>query len=66
GLSGVGTTADTRVAGLNADEYLTQSIKSPNAFVVPDFFADLMPATFGQTLSEQEIADIVAYLISLP
>ena len=66
GLSGVGTTAETRVAGLNADEYLTQSIKSPNAFVVPDFFADLMPATFGQTLSEQEIADIVAYLISLP
>ena len=66
GLSGVGTTAETRVAGLNADEYLTQSIKSPNAFVVPDFFADLMPTTFGQTLSEQEIADIVAYLISLP
>lgn len=66
GLSGVGTTAETRVAGQTADEYLTVSIVSPNEFVGADYFPNLMPATFGQTLSEQEIADIVAYLISLP
>ena len=66
GLSGVGVTAETRVADQTADEYLTKAVVSPNDFVVPDFFPGLMPPTFGQTLSEQEVSDIVAYLKTLP
>ncbi len=29
-------------------------------------FPGIMPGNFGQSLSEQEVADLVAYLISLP
>ena len=65
GLSGVGSAAETRVAGLTANEYLTASIVAPGDFVVPEY-SNIMPATFGDTLSEQEIADLVAYLVSLP
>lgn len=66
GLSGIGTLAETRVDGQAADEYLTKAIVSPNAFVVTDYFPDLMPTTFGQSLSDQEVSDLVAYLVSLP
>ena len=65
GLSGMGATAETRVDGQTADEYLTTAIVSPNEFIV-DGFSGIMPATFGDSLSEQEIADVVAYLVSLP
>ena len=65
GLSGVGVRAETRVDGQTAEEYLTTSIKSPNDFIVPDF-PGIMPGTFASSMSEAEIADIVAYLISLP
>ena len=65
GLSGVGVRAETRVDGQSADEYLTTSIISPNDFLVPDF-PGIMPGNFGSSMSEAEIADLVAYLISLP
>lgn len=65
GLSGIGATAETRVDGQSADEYLTAAIVSPNDFIV-DGFTGIMPATFGDSLSEQEIADVVSYLVSLP
>jgi len=65
GLSGVGVRAETRVDGQSADEYLTTSIKSPNDFLVPDF-PGIMPGNFGSSMSETEISDLVAYLISIP
>jgi mono/diheme cytochrome c family protein len=65
GLSGVGVRAETRVDGQSALEYLTTSIISPSEFIVPDF-PGIMPGNFGTSLSEAEIADLVAYLISLP
>jgi len=65
GLSGVGVRAETRVDGQSADEYLTTSIISPIEFLVPDF-PGIMPGNFGSAMSEAEIADLVAYLVSLP
>ena len=66
GLSGLGDRAGTRVDGKTDVEYVTQSISSPNAFIVPDFFPDLMPTTFSSSMTEAEIADVVAYLLQLP
>jgi|TARA_B110000263_G_C15168606_1_gene445824 cytochrome c2 len=65
GLSDVGATAATRVDGESADEYLTHAIVAPNDFLV-DGYPGIMPLTFGDSLSKQEIADLVAYLVSLP
>ena len=45
---------------------MTDAIVSPNDFIGEGFSPGLMPGTFGETLSEQDVADLVAYLISLP
>lgn len=62
-LDGIATTAATRVAGLDAEAYLRQSIEQPQAFVVPKF-QPVMPA-LRPNLSDQEYADLIAYLMTL-
>lgn len=70
-LNQVGTVAETRVPGQSAEDYIHTSIVDPNAFIVPDCppgpcaSPSVMPSTFGETLSPGEIADLVAYLLSL-
>ncbi|MCH8088509.1 MAG: c-type cytochrome [Chloroflexi bacterium] len=63
-LQGIATRAETRVPGLSAGEYITQSILDPNAFVVDGFPPSLMPQNFSETLTTQDIADVVAFLLS--
>jgi cytochrome c len=65
GLKGVAARAATRKPGYTAIQYLHESIVAPNAFVVPGFSAGIMPQTFAQTLTPQQIADLIAYLLSL-
>ena len=64
GLAGVYARARTRVSGLSADEYITQSIREPGAFVV-DGFTNLMPPFPPSNLSDQEVQHIIAYLRTL-
>ncbi|MBZ0276612.1 MAG: DUF3179 domain-containing protein [Anaerolineae bacterium] len=65
GLLNVSTRAETRVAGLSAYDYIHTSIVDPGAFVVPDFPDGLMPRNWAQIYSEQQINDIIAYLLTL-
>jgi mono/diheme cytochrome c family protein len=60
---GMGKRAATRIEGMSAADYLHQSIVEPDAFVV-DGFTNIMPATFGETMSDQEISDLIAYLLT--
>src|SRR3989304_872699 len=66
---GVATRAATRVAGLTAEEYIRQSILDPNAYVVEGFADEngesVMPNNFGETLSEEQISDLAAFLLTL-
>jgi cytochrome c2 len=64
-LKGVADRAGTRKPGMSADDYLHESIKAPNAFVVPGFPPNNMPPNFAQTFSPQQIEDLVAYLKTL-
>jgi cytochrome c oxidase subunit 2 len=49
-----------------ADEaYLVESIVNPSAKIVDGFQDNVMPKTFGTTLSQSQINDIVAYIESL-
>jgi sulfur-oxidizing protein SoxX len=64
-LAGVASRAGSRVSGESAEEYLRQSIVNPNAFVVDGFSEGLMPAGFGDELSDQQLSDLVAYLLTL-
>ncbi|MCS6844586.1 MAG: cytochrome b N-terminal domain-containing protein [Caldilineales bacterium] len=64
-LAGVATRAETAVPGLTAEEYLRQSIVEPNAHVVEGYPPNQMPPTFAETLTEQQISDLVAFLMTL-
>ncbi len=55
--------AATRVEGLSAEEYIHQSIVEPNAHVVEGYMAGIMPQTFAQQMSEEEINGLVAWLL---
>ncbi|GEM_PF-3298815 len=46
--------------------YIHTSIISPSEFVVPGFPDLLMPQIYEQVLSEQQINDLIAYLLVLP
>ncbi|MGZ4463284.1 MAG: c-type cytochrome, partial [Gaiellaceae bacterium] len=69
--AGSSGTAGPNLAHLAADatranrgslaKYTQESIVDPGAYIAPGF-QNLMPATFGQTLKSQQIADLVAFL----
>lgn len=68
---GIGTRAETRFtqpdytgAATTAEQYLFESIVHPEAYLVPNF-QPLMPKTYGQTLTDQDTADLIAYLLTL-
>lgn len=57
--------SDPSQPGEAAERYIYNSIIHPNDFVVPDFPENLMPQVYQDLFSEQEIYDIIAYLMSL-
>ena len=63
--AGVAGRAGTYVAGKTAEDYLHESIVTPDAHVVEGFTAGVMYQNYANELSEQEIADLVAYLMTL-
>jgi L-cysteine S-thiosulfotransferase len=63
-LQGIASRAATRVPGESADQYIRTSITDPNAFVVPDFPQGVMPS-FKTVLSDTQLNDLVAYLMTL-
>ena len=63
GLAGVGDRAGSRVDGLSVDEYLEQSLREPDAFIVDGFTPGLMPN--WEKLGDDSIDALVTYLKTL-
>jgi mono/diheme cytochrome c family protein len=68
---GIGERAGQRVAQSDysgeaetAGQYLLESIVNPYAYVVEGFDASLMPRDYGERLTAQEAADLIAYMLS--
>lgn len=57
--------ADAQKAGQALKAYVEQSIVDPNAYVVPGFPKGVMPPDFKTTLSAQQIADVIAYIVAV-
>jgi mono/diheme cytochrome c family protein len=57
--------ASNRVPGESPALYIHDSIVNPGAYVVPNFPNGVMPQDFGQRLSTEDLADLVAYLLTL-
>ena len=64
-LAAVASRAGERVPDLPSGEYLRESIVSPNAYVVEGFSPDVMYQQYAQVLSDKEITDLVAFLMTL-
>jgi len=64
-LDGLATRAGTTVSGLTAEEYIRQSILDPSAYIVEGFQDGVMPRNFGEILSEAELNDLIAFLMTL-
>lgn len=65
GLLNVADRAAERKPGMSAVEYLHESIVEPSAYVVEGFVPGMMPDVYDVAFTEEEINDIVAYLMSL-
>jgi mono/diheme cytochrome c family protein len=63
-LNGIGTRAAERKPGLDAAAYIRESIRQPQAFITPGY-APLMPAYTEGQLSDQEVNQIIEYLLTL-
>ncbi|GAB4571378.1 MAG: cytochrome c oxidase subunit II [Anaerolineae bacterium] len=60
---GIGERAGSMVDGLSAEEYVVESIINPCAFVVEGYTC-VMPQNYGDQLSPQDLADLVAFILS--
>lgn len=68
GLWNVAVRAETRVEGQTAVEYIRNSILHPNDFIAPGdpaFPPGLMPQDYEEVLTEEQINDLIAYLLTL-
>ena len=50
---------------MSAENYICQSILDPGAFLVPGFSDGVMTQNFRETLNDQQLADVIAYLLTL-
>ena len=68
GLQHVSQWAAENITDQTPEEYLYESIVAPNAYIVPadpPYPANLMPQTYAQLFTEQQLQDLVAYLMTL-
>ena len=63
-LTGYGTLAGTRVAGQSAHEYTFYAITEPGQYLAENF-GNVMPDKYDDKLKPQDIADLIAYLLTL-
>ncbi|MGH2618945.1 MAG: c-type cytochrome [Anaerolineales bacterium] len=68
---GVGERAALRVGqddyqgeATSAEEYLIESVIRTNAYVVPGYADNLMPSNFGERITLQNMADLLAYMLT--
>lgn len=63
--SDIGTRAETEEAGVSAEDYLRQSIVEPNAHITAGYTEGVMYQNYGEELSNTQINDLVAFLLTL-
>lgn len=64
-LMHVASTAGGRIAGISAEDYLRGAILRPNERIVPSTKPGIMPTTYEQSLTPEQLNDLVAYLMTL-
>lgn len=57
--------AETAIPGMSAQDYLKESIINPDAHLVDGFSQGIMYQNYGKDLTEREVDDLVAFLLTL-
>jgi mono/diheme cytochrome c family protein len=47
------------------EQYLFESVVAPNAYIVSGFSEGIMPAIYSTSLTDQDMADLIAYMLTL-
>lgn len=63
-LTHIGTISEARKPGVSAQDYVTESIRDPGAYLVPGY-PDTMPRGLDRGMTREDFDDLVEYLISL-
>ncbi len=63
-LTHIGTIAATREPGVSAEDYLSQSIRDPGAYVVPGY-PDTMSRGLDRGMTQEDFDDLIQYLLTL-
>ena len=71
GLPGLGRRGEIRIGqddytgnATSADEYLIESVIQTNVFVIEGYEPSVMPTNFGERVTLQDMADLLAYMNS--
>jgi len=64
-LKGIALRAATRRPSMGAEQYIRSVILAPDQSITPLTKPGIMPPNFAQTLSSEQISDLVAYLMTL-
>ena len=64
GMLGIANRAGERVTGQSAEDYIRNSIINPGDYIV-EGFQDVMQRNFAEQLSSDDIANVIAYLMTL-
>lgn len=64
-LQNIAQIASNRVEGQDASEYIHNAILHPNDYLVDGFNGGLMPATYDELFTEEEVDALTAYLMTL-
>jgi len=69
---GIGERAGQRIsqddytgAATTAEQYLFESVVQTNAYIVEGFAENVMPTTYSTALTDQDMADLIAYLLTI-
>ncbi|MCC6455168.1 MAG: c-type cytochrome [Caldilineaceae bacterium] len=57
-------TAVNRQPGVSPANYIHESIVNPGAYVVPNYPGGVMPAIYGESIPIEDLANLVAYLLT--
>ncbi|UCC86137.1 MAG: c-type cytochrome [Anaerolineales bacterium] len=63
-LTQIGQVAATRQDGVSAEDYIRESVVNPGAYVVEGYQPNIMPQNYGEQFSNQELDDLVAFLLA--
>ena len=64
-IQGIATRAAARVPGMSAEDYLRQSVILPGAYVVEGYDPTMSTLNYGDRLTPQDVADLIAYMLTL-